>query len=98
VRNMMNIRLARVCDILGMQACNLQTLPENNKVQVYLQHLLSWPSLSFVAEDKRQIVGYILANIKDGVEGGGHPHGHIKSISVHRSYRRLGLAQRLVRR
>ncbi|KZP24522.1 acyl-CoA N-acyltransferase [Athelia psychrophila] len=90
----MNIRLARVNDLLGMQACNLQGLPENNKLPFYLHHLLTWPSLSFVAEDHHHIIGYILAKIMDGADG--LLHGHVKSLCVRRSYRRLGIATKLV--
>jgi N-alpha-acetyltransferase 10/11 len=67
---------------MGMQACNLQNLPENytmkyctslavditlerhSPVDPDLYHALSWPSLSYVAEDpKGRIVGYILAKM-----------------------------------
>jgi N-alpha-acetyltransferase 10/11 len=82
-------------------------------------HLISWPSLSYVAEDpKGRIVGYVLAKMyveilytcrdtlsltyfgvasrEDDPEEGKPGHGHITSLSVLRSYRRLGLAQKLM--
>ena len=82
-----------------------------------LYHALSWPSLSYVAEDpKGKIVGYILAKMyvitsiqlfdticdplllsrEEDVGPDDQPHGHVTSISVLRSYRRLGLAKKLM--
>ena len=83
-----------------------------------LYHLLTWPSLSYVAEDgKGRIVGYILAKMsvqiysrscegcassnldfyrEEDIAEGEEPHGHVTSISVLRSYRRLGLAKKLM--
>ncbi|KAL4081613.1 acyl-CoA N-acyltransferase [Scleroderma yunnanense] len=67
-----------------------------------LYHALTWPSLSYVAEDNGRIVGYILAKMEEPEEHEGTekheqvPHGHVTSISVLRSYRRLGLAKKLM--
>lgn len=47
-----------------MQHCNLLCLPENYGLKYYLYHALSWPELSFVAEDEDgMIVGYVLAKM-----------------------------------
>lgn len=48
----MNIRRARVEDLVKTQHCNLLCLPENYQLKYYLYHALSWP-LSFVAEDHK---------------------------------------------
>ncbi|KAI0723125.1 acyl-CoA N-acyltransferase [Earliella scabrosa] len=93
---MVTIRLARVDDLAGMQACNLHNLPENYTLKYYMYHGLTWPQLSYVAEDEGKIVGYILAKMEEDVAEGDEPHGHVTSISVLRSYRRLGLAKRLM--
>ena len=81
-----------------MQACNLHNLPENYQMKYYLYHALSWPELLYVAEsDDGNIVGYVLAKIEDeDLEKDEPIHGHITSISVLRSYRKLGLATRLM--
>ncbi|KAJ6512308.1 acyl-CoA N-acyltransferase [Mycena vulgaris] len=99
----MNIRLAKPEDLLGVQATNLQNLPENYLLKFWMYHLMTWPQLSFVAEDhKGRIVGYVLAKIDEGEDDGGEgpkdaaAHGHVNSISVLRSYRRLGLARKLM--
>ena len=56
------------------------------KFQYYMYHGLSWPQLSFVAEDPSgQIVGYVLAKMEEEAED--DPHGHITSLAVKRSHR-----------
>jgi len=91
------IRPARADDLTAMQACNLQNLPENYTMRYYLYHAMTWPSLSYVAEDsKGRIVGYVLAKMEEDIAPGDEPHGHLTSISVLRSYRRLGLAKKLM--
>ncbi|KAF8663457.1 hypothetical protein AX16_001027 [Volvariella volvacea WC 439] len=93
----MNIRPIRVDDLMGMQACNLQNLPENYTMRYYLYHAITWPALSYVAEDHQgRIVGYILAKMEEDTANDEEPHGHVTSISVLRSYRRLGLAKKLM--
>merc|ERR1711935_822758 len=91
----MNIRCATTSDLMNMQHCNLLCLPENYQMKYYMYHGLSWPQLSFVAEDNRgQIVGHVLAKMEEDPED--VPHGHITSLAVKRSHRRLGLAQKLM--
>merc|ERR550519_51300 len=49
-----------------MQHCNLLCLPENYQMMYYMYHGLSWPQLSYVAEDdKGKIVGYVLAKMEE---------------------------------
>lgn len=92
----MNIRTAKPEDLMNMQHCNLLCLPENYQMKYYFYHGLSWPQLSYVAEDdKKQIVGYVLAKMEEDPEDQ-VPHGHITSLAVKRSHRRLGLAQKLM--
>ncbi|CAI2174337.1 19042_t:CDS:10 [Funneliformis geosporum] len=82
-------------DLLAMQNCNIMNLPENYQMKYYFYHALSWPQLSFVAEDhKGRIVGYVLAKMEEDPEEA--PHGHITSLSVMRTYRRLGVAEKLM--
>lgn len=80
---------------MNMQHCNLLCLPENYQMKYYFYHGLSWPQLSYVAEDdKGNIVGYVLAKMEEDNEE--MKHGHITSLAVKRSHRRLGLAQKLM--
>nr|CAG4636520.1 EOG090X0DSH [Eubosmina coregoni]SVE70066.1 EOG090X0DSH [Eubosmina coregoni] len=91
----MNIRCARPEDLMNMQHCNLLCLPENYQMKYFFYHGLSWPQLSYVAEDEKgKIVGYVLAKMEEDSED--EPHGHITSLAVKRSHRRLGLAQKLM--
>lgn len=91
----MNIRNAKPEDLINMQHCNLLCLPENYQMKYYFYHGLSWPQLSYVAEDENgKIVGYVLAKMEEDSED--DPHGHITSLAVKRSHRRLGLAQKLM--
>lgn len=90
----------------SIQQCNLTNLPENYFLKYYLYHALTWPQLSFVAvvrggpkgqlEAYPKVVGYVLAKMEedptDGVQ-----HGHITSLSVMRTHRRLGIAEKLMR-
>ncbi|EFW99597.1 methionyl-tRNA synthetase [Grosmannia clavigera kw1407] len=93
-------------DLPLIQHANLENLPENYLLKYYLYHAMTWPQLSYVAVDVSRpaktpydhpkIVGYVLAKIEeepaDGVQ-----HGHITSISVMRTHRRLGIAEKLMR-
>ena len=60
---------------------------------------MCWPDLMFVAEntDNKKIVGYVIGKIdeKDDSELK-ERKGHITSISVLKSYRRMGIANRLM--
>ncbi|KAI1811559.1 N-terminal acetyltransferase A complex catalytic subunit ard1 [Poronia punctata] len=102
----MDIRRLEPRDIPLIQHANLENLPENYFLKYYLYHALSWPQLSYVAVDVSRpkktpydypkIVGYVLAKMEeepaDGVQ-----HGHITSLSVMRTHRRLGIAEKLMR-
>ncbi|KAF2086145.1 acyl-CoA N-acyltransferase, partial [Saccharata proteae CBS 121410] len=96
----MDVRLLKPSDIPHVQMANITNLPENYFCKYYLYHALSWPQLSYVAVDTPydppKIVGYVLAKMEeepaDGIQ-----HGHITSLSVMRTHRRLGLAEKLMR-
>lgn len=68
-------------------------------MKYYLYHALSWPELLYVAEDDNgKIVGYVMAKMEDeDLEKDEPVHGHITSISVLRSHRKLGIATKLMR-
>jgi len=77
-----------------MQHCNLSCLPENYQMKYYFYHILSWPQLLYVAEDStKKIVGYVLAKME---EDSPEVHGHITSLAVLRSHRKMGLAAKLM--
>lgn len=65
-----------------------------------MYHALSWPGLLYVAEsDDGKIVGYVMAKMEDedSEKDNAVIHGHITSISVLRSHRKLGIATKLMR-
>ena len=94
---MVSIRRATVEDLLKMQQTNLLCLPEKYQFKYYIYHYLSWPALLHVAEDHNgKIVGYVLAKLEDEDVKPGEVQGHITSISVLRTYRRLGVASKLM--
>lgn len=65
-------------------------------MKYYFYHSLSWPQLSYVAEDENgKIVGYVLAKMEEDPEDQ-IPHGHITSLAVKRSHRKMGLARKLM--
>ncbi|KAI6784166.1 uncharacterized protein J7T54_004712 [Emericellopsis cladophorae] len=102
----MDIRLLTNADLPLIQHANLENLPENYFLKYYLYHSLSWPQLSFVAVDVSRpkkgpydypkIVGYVLAKMEEEPSDG-VPHGHITSLSVMRTHRKLGIAEKLMR-
>ncbi|KAI1270017.1 N-terminal acetyltransferase A complex catalytic subunit ard1 [Xylariaceae sp. FL1019] len=102
----MDIRRLELSDIPLIQHANLENLPENYFMKYYLYHALSWPQLSYVAVDVSRpkstpydypkIVGYVLAKMEEEPSDG-IPHGHITSLSVMRTHRRLGIAEKLMR-
>ncbi|KAK7206592.1 NatA N-acetyltransferase complex subunit Ard1 [Myxozyma melibiosi] len=94
----MDIRQATIADITGMQNANLMNLPENYVFRYYLYHATTWPQASFVATDASgtKIVGYVLAKLEEEEQKDGVPHGHVTSLSVMRTYRRMGLAGKLM--
>ncbi|KAH7325851.1 acyl-CoA N-acyltransferase [Stachybotrys elegans] len=102
----MDIRLLTSADLPLIQHANLENLPENYFLKYYLYHALSWPQLSYVAVDVSRprkshydypkIVGYVLAKMEEEPSDG-IPHGHITSLSVMRTHRRLGIAEKLMR-
>ena len=94
---MVSIRRATVDDLLKMQQTNLLCLPENYQFKFYIYHYLSWPCLLHVAEDHNgKIVGYVLAKLEDEDSKQGEIQGQITSLSVLRTYRRLGVANKLM--
>lgn len=63
-------------------------------MKYYFYHILSWPQLLYVAEDYNgKIVGYVLAKME---EESSECHGHITSLAVLRTHRKLGLATKLM--
>eukprot|EP00760_Papus_ankaliazontas_P038546 PhM_4_TR917/c0_g1_i1/m.84297/K20791/NAA10_11, ARD1_2; N-alpha-acetyltransferase 10/11 len=92
----MPLRRATLEDLLAMQNCNLLCLPENYQLKYYFYHYLSWPQLLYVNVDYNgKVVGYVLAKMDDDDDA--EPHGHITSLAVRHTHRKLGIATDLMR-
>jgi len=64
-------------------------------MKYYFYHMLSWPQLPHVAQEHSgKIVGYVLAKMEDDTD---EVHGHITSLAVARTHRKLGIASKLMR-
>ena len=90
---MVCVRQATMGDLMAIQAANLLCLPENYQLKYYLYHILSWPQLLYVAVDGPAVVGYVLAKMEEEATD---VHGHITSLAVVRTHRKLGLATKLM--
>lgn len=54
----------QIDDMVAMQDANLHCLPENYRAKYYAYHFLTWPQLSWIAEDANgTVVGYVLAKL-----------------------------------
>uniref|UniRef100_A0A0A9WKK5 N-terminal amino-acid N(alpha)-acetyltransferase NatA n=1 Tax=Lygus hesperus TaxID=30085 RepID=A0A0A9WKK5_LYGHE len=93
----MQLCRATMEDMYEMQHCNLRCLPENYNLRLYYYHYLSWPQLLYVQKDyNNKTVGYVLGKLDDE-DDVNKKHGHITSLAVLRSHRKLGIASRVMR-
>lgn len=93
----MQVRRATFKDMIEMQHCNLRNLPENYNLRYYMYHYLSWPEMLYILEDcSGKIAGYVLAKLDDE-DYEKKKHGHITSLAVLRTHRKLGAASHLMR-
>ena len=92
---MVTVRRATINDLLRVQQCNLQCLPENYQMRYYLYHAVIWPQLPQVALDEDgTICGYVLAKLDEDAPV---VAAHITSIAVLRTHRQLSVATKLIR-
>ena len=83
-------------DLPRVQNANLTNLPENYSMKYYYYHLISNPNVSFLAEtEDKKVVGYCLVKVEK--DNNKKAYATLTSISVLRSYRRLGIATKLLR-
>jgi peptide alpha-N-acetyltransferase len=62
---MVDIRPSTVADIIHIQACNLQCLPENYSTRYFFYHYFTSPYTIYVGEQKdiKKICGYVLSKL-----------------------------------
>eukprot|EP00127_Corallochytrium_limacisporum_P004128 Clim_evm73s157 gene=Clim_evmTU73s157 len=81
-------------DLLHMARVNLDPYTETYNLGFYLQYLGTWPDLFRIATSASgQMMGYVMGKV-EGVAS--EWHGHVTAITVAPSYRRLGLADKLM--
>ncbi|XP_012370017.2 N-alpha-acetyltransferase 11-like [Octodon degus] len=86
---------ARPDNLMNTQHCNFLCLPENYQMKYYFYHGLSWPRLSYIAEDEDgKVVGYVLAKMEE--EPDDIAHGDITSLAVKHLHGHLSLAQKFM--
>jgi N-terminal acetyltransferase B complex catalytic subunit len=82
-------------DLFTFNNVNLDILTETYNLPFYLQYLAKWPEYCSVAVGPgQQTMGYILGK----AEGAGHNwHGHVTAVTVAPDFRRLKLADKLMK-
>ncbi|NIR87283.1 ribosomal protein S18-alanine N-acetyltransferase [Candidatus Bathyarchaeota archaeon] len=78
---------------------NRVCLPENYTSFFFLDLHKRFPETFLVAEEKREVVGYVMCRIETGLLGfriGGKKKGHVISIAVLPEYQRRGVAYALM--
>ena len=102
-----DIRRARTEDLESMQACNVACMPnEAYPLEYFAWHVRLWPQIQFVAEERRpgrkggEIVGYVLTRMERHdwrSSPRGPERGHVVSLAVLPSHRKMGLGESLMR-
>lgn len=78
-------------------ATTYDSLSDENVTEDLYEDDISKGDPSYVYKGER-IVGYVLGKMEDDPDAEDKtPHGHITSLSVMRSYRRMGIAEKLMR-
>ncbi|PWN95536.1 hypothetical protein FA09DRAFT_301478 [Tilletiopsis washingtonensis] len=96
----------RAHDLFRFNAVNLDHWTETYSLAFYLSYLATWPDLSYVQRApggggggggaRGGMMGYVIGKA-EGREEGRERHGHVTAITVAPEYRRLGVAQGLMR-
>ncbi|KAK2947663.1 putative N-terminal acetyltransferase A complex catalytic subunit NAA10 [Blattamonas nauphoetae] len=97
---MVNCRPGTFLDLISMQNCNLTNLPENYSMRFYLYHYLVNPEMIQIAElpHSHKVIGYVMSRMQERNNIQKEPpYGGITSVSILRTYRKMGIAHRLMR-
>jgi len=91
---MTTIRRMTCDDLFKFNLVNLDPLTETYGMSFYMQYMAHWPEFMQVVESASgQIMGYIMGK----TEGHGEQwHGHVTALTVAPTFRRLGLARKLM--
>ncbi|RIB24628.1 N-acetyltransferase [Gigaspora rosea] len=89
------VRRFKATDLFKFNNVNLDFLTETYNISFYLSYLARWPDLFCVQESPNgAMMGYIMGK----AEGRGKEwHGHVTAITVASEYRRIGLADGMMK-
>ncbi|GIX64358.1 N-acetyltransferase, putative [Babesia caballi] len=91
---MLTLRRATIYDLVGTSDCNLVNVIENYQMKYYFYHLLSWPQLTNIAiAPNGYVCGYSMAKLEEDIDNA----GHLTAVGVLRSYRSMGIANRVIK-
>jgi len=94
------LRKFNVNDLQSVIHINHVCLPENYTDYFFIDLYQRFPETFIVAEEDRQVVGYIMCRTEVGLSnfdfGGLIKKGHIVSVAVLPQYRRKGIGQTLI--
>ncbi|EGG20718.1 N-acetyltransferase [Cavenderia fasciculata] len=92
---MTSVRRFECDDLFRFNNINLDYLTETYYLPFYFQYISHWPSMLSIAEDVNgRPMGYMLGK----AEGKGENwHGHVTAVTVAPEYRRIGLADKLMK-
>ncbi|KAK2198033.1 bifunctional N-acetyltransferase Ard1-like/Acyl-CoA N-acyltransferase/GNAT domain [Babesia duncani] len=90
---MITIRRATIYDMVSLSDCNFVNVVENYQMKYYFYHLLSWPQFTNIAVCSRgKVCGYSMGKLEDDKPRA----GHLTAVGVLRSYRGLGIANKVI--
>ncbi|CBY09208.1 unnamed protein product [Oikopleura dioica] len=93
---MTEIRPFSCFDLFKFNKVNLDPLTETYGLPFYLHYQAKWPEYYFTAEAPNgDIQGYIMGK-SEGKDSMKQWHGHVTALTVQPTYRRLGLARKLM--
>jgi ribosomal protein S18 acetylase RimI-like enzyme len=91
----------KASDLVHLQQANLNCLAENYHLWFWIFHQLLCPQTSHVAlNQKGNVIGYVLSKLDDDVQKPQKQkdiHGALTSVAVFNSYRKLGIATKLIK-
>jgi GNAT superfamily N-acetyltransferase len=97
---MSHLRSFRAKDLFSFNNVNLDNWTETYSISFYLNYIAQWPDLCFVQKSPSgRTMGYVIGKGegKDDTPRMKERHGHVTAITVAPEYRRLGLAEGMMK-
>lgn len=95
------MRPMKAMDLIHLQQANINCLAENYQLWFWIYHQLCCPQVSHVATNsKGKIIGYVLGKLDEEMNKNYQKtkelYGGLTSVAVFNSYRKLGIATKLI--